>query len=124
MLALAIVMESVGLGLWDVMRPVEWMFLVAASLIFLLPFFAIFFMPSARKWRVKLREDGLVYKNAVKSGKLSLRKYRLILASLGFVVTVGLLWCISEFCGQTTTSHCNHNGQAVGMTTRYGNFGQ
>ena len=83
-LAVVILPETADCGLW----------VVIASL----PFFVLFFMPSARQWRAKCREDALAYKAAVKNGKLSLRKYRLIVALIGLGVTLGLLWCVSVFC--------------------------
>ena len=55
MLVLMIVRASVELELWEMTDPAGWLFLVAAALIFLLPFAALFFMPPARRWRAKCK---------------------------------------------------------------------
>lgn len=99
LLALMIVPLSSDWGLWTAMNPTAQFYLVASLPIFLLPLFGLFFMPSARRWRAKCREDNLVHKAAVKSGKLSLRKYRMVVAMIGLVVTLGLLWCLSVLGG-------------------------
>ena len=99
LLALMIVSLSSDWGLWTVMNSAARFYLVASLPIFLLPLFGLFFMPSARRWRAKCREDNLVYKAAVKSGKLSLRKYRMVVAMIGLVVTLGLLWYLSVLGG-------------------------
>ena len=78
-LAFVILSESVDCALWAVIAT--------------LPFFVLFFMPSARRWRAKCRADAVVYKAAVKSGKLSLRKYRIVMATIGLVVILGLFGC-------------------------------
>ena len=80
MLALVILSESADCALWAVIAS--------------LPFLVLFFMPSARQWRAKCRADALVYKAAVKSGKLSLRKYRIVMTIIGLVVTLGLFGCL------------------------------
>ena len=74
MLAGLIVLESVDLGLWTGMDLAGWLSIIMAALIFLLPFFVLFFMPSASRWRAKCREDALAYEAAVKSTKPTLLK--------------------------------------------------
>ena len=62
---------------WEMLTVTDlagWLSVVGAALVFLLPFFALFFMPSARKWRAKCREDMLAYEAAIKSGKPTLLK--------------------------------------------------
>ena len=49
MLALMIVVESANLGLWTVADPAGWLSVITAALIFLLPFFDLFLMSSARR---------------------------------------------------------------------------
>ena len=73
-LALLIVLEAVDLRLWTVTDPTGWLSVVAVALIFVLPLCALFFTPSARGWRAKLRGDMLAYEAAVKSGKSALLK--------------------------------------------------
>ena len=96
LLALMIVPLSSGWGLWTVMNSTARFYFVASLPIFLLPLFGLFFMPSARRWRAKCREDAVVYEAAVKSGKLFLRKYRMAMAMIGLVVSLWLLWCLSK----------------------------
>ena len=93
-LALMMVMAADS-GMWTVTDPAGWLSVIVAALVFLLPFFVLFFMPSARKWRAKCREDAVVYTAAVKSGKLSLRKYRTIVMVISFVLLLFSLWCLS-----------------------------
>lgn len=71
-LALMIVLAD-----WEMLTVTDlagWLSVIGAALVFLLPFFALFFMPSARKWRAKCREDMLAYEAAIKSGKPTLLK--------------------------------------------------
>ena len=74
MLALLIVLEAADLGLWAVTDPVGWLSVITAALIFLLPLIVLFFTPSARGWRAKLRGDMFAYEVAVKSNKPTLFK--------------------------------------------------
>ena len=99
LLALMIAPLSSDWGLWTAMNPTAQFYLVASLPIFLLPLFVFFFMPSARKWRAKCREDAAVYNVAVKSGRLSLRKYGMIVMLISLVVVLGSLWCLSQFGG-------------------------
>ena len=95
LMVLVIAPLSADWGLWTAMNPTAQFYLVASLPIFLLPLFVLFFMPSARKWRAKCREDAVVYNAAVKSGKLSLRKYQMGVALIGLVVALvmlGILW--------------------------------
>ena len=48
-LVLMLVLESANLGLWTVTDPAGWLSVITAALIFLLPFFDLFLMPSARR---------------------------------------------------------------------------
>lgn len=73
-LAGVMVLEAADLGLWKVTDPTGWLSVVAVALIFVLPLCALFFTPSARGWRAKLRGDMLAYEAAVKSGKSPLHK--------------------------------------------------
>ena len=73
-LALVIVLEAVDLRLWTVTDPTGGLSVVAVALIFALPLCVLFFAPSARGWRAKLRGDMLAYEAAVKSGKSTLHK--------------------------------------------------
>lgn len=57
MLAWQIVLESVDLGLWTGIGPAGWLFVITVALVFLLPFFALFFTPSARRWRAIIRSE-------------------------------------------------------------------
>ena len=54
-LALTILLESVNLRLWKVTDPAGWLSVITAALIFLLPFFALFFMSSARRSMCKCK---------------------------------------------------------------------
>ena len=99
LLALMIVPLSGDWGLWAVMNPTARLYFVASLPIFLLPLLVLFFMPSARRWRAKCREDAIVYNAAVKSGRLSLRKYGMIVMLISLVVVLGSLWCLSQFGG-------------------------
>lgn len=45
--------------------------------------------------REEVNESAVVYNAAVKSGKLSLRKYRMAVMLICLVVTLGMLWCMS-----------------------------
>lgn len=74
MLVGLIVLESAELGLLTVTDPTGWLSVVAVALIFVLPLCVLFFTPSARGWRAKLRGDMLAYEAAVKSGKSTLHK--------------------------------------------------
>ena len=74
MLASLIVLEAVDLGLWTAMDLTGWLFVVTVALVLLLPFFALFFTPSARRWRAICRGDMLAYEAAVESGKPTLLK--------------------------------------------------
>lgn len=76
MLAWQIVLESVDLGLWTGIGPAGWLFVITVALVFLLPFFALFFTPSARRWRAIIRgdRDRLAYEAAVKSDEPTLLK--------------------------------------------------
>ena len=73
-LAGVMVLEAADLGLWKVTDPTGWLSVVAVALIFVLPLCVLFFTPSARGWRAKLRGDMLAYEAAVKSGKSALLK--------------------------------------------------
>ena len=73
-LVLMLVLESANLGLWTVTDPAAWLSIMMAALIFLLPFFVLFFTPSARRWQAMLRGDMLAYEAAIKSGKPTLLK--------------------------------------------------
>lgn len=73
-LALLIALESVDLRLWTVTNLAVWPSVIMVALIFLLPFFVLFFTPSARRWRAMLRGDMLAYEAAVKSNRPTLLK--------------------------------------------------
>ena len=73
-LVLMLVSESANLGLWTVTDPAAWLSIMMAALIFLLPFFVLFFTPSARRWQAMLRGDMLAYEAVVKSNKPTLLK--------------------------------------------------
>ena len=73
-LAGVMVLEAADLGLWKVTDPTGWLSVVAVALIFVLPLCVLFFTPSARGWRAKLRGNMLAYEAAVKSGKSTLLK--------------------------------------------------
>ena len=109
-MALMMVMAADS-GMWTVTDPAGWLSVIAAVLVFLLPFFVLFFMPSARKWRAKCREDAVVFTAAVKSGKLSLRKYRTIVMVISFVLLLFSLWCLSLLREQAITRRYNQNEQ-------------
>lgn len=71
-LALMIVLAD-----WEMLTVTDlagWLSVIGAALVFLLPFCALFFTPSVRGWRAKLRGDMLAYEAAVKSGKSALLK--------------------------------------------------
>ena len=74
MLAGMIVLEAVNLRLWTVTDPAAWLSIMMAALIFLLPFFVLFFTPSTRRWRAMLRGDMLAYEAAVENDKPTLLK--------------------------------------------------
>ena len=74
MLAWQIVLESVDLGLWTGIDPAGWLSVITVALVFLLPFFVLFFTPSARRWRAIIRGGGDAYEAAVKSDEPTLLK--------------------------------------------------
>ena len=118
-MALMMVMAADS-GMWTVTNPAGWLSVIAAALVFLLPFFVLFFMPSARKWRAKCREDAVVFTAAVKSGKLSLRKCRTIVRVICLGVTLFSLLCLYLLYEQAMTRRYNQHGQAAVTATRAG----